>query len=403
MEAKYNVYRYLGSFRNGIKRKGIVVADTKEDAIAMLRTKGIYVTRLRKIPDFIVSRYKAKPADLALMFNGFAKMTKAEISFEVAIENLINEQISPAISIGLYKMLKAARDGHPIYKCFKRSGLFPEDIISIIEAGNKSGKLVEVYNNLYDFYVQQSMIRKAIIGALSYPAVVVAMSLLMLIFLAPKILEPIKGFFAYTGMGELPAITVIMMSLVDFVKSYGIFVVAGIFLFTKLFIDTYKANESFKHKVDYFFIRLPFYGEFIEKMSVFRFILSLSILYEAGVPVADALVIAARTQPNEAIKDDYMQVVNLVGEGDKLSRAIRQSFYMPDIAKTLITIGERSGQLEEQLKSLREFSKESFAEYVKKFNKILQPVTIVIVGLFIMALLISVYLPMFSIIDAVKG
>lgn len=398
----YVLFYYIGRHKNGEKVTGKIVAKDTEEALSILKNRGVYITKLKKINPVFLKFGSVPNSQLALFFDGLSRMIKVGIEWKVALENLIKEQFNPKITLGLYKMKNAIEEGASIPEAFEASGIFGSEIPFIVRAGVESGKLVEVLTSLKEYYEQRHKIRKSVTGTLAYPVFLLLGVIGVVLFLAPKIINSVKKIYDQIGGLELPAFTLVVMNTIDFLVKYSPLIVLFIVVFVYVFKHYYRNDPKFKRFVDAMVLKTPVLGTFVKKLAVYRFVLTLSILYKAGVPFDSALSMVLDTQKNDLIKQDFENVKEMINNGSSFSQAVKTSRYMPDMAKTVLAIGEASGQLTQQLDSLKEYMRLSFEEYIDKVTKIFEPLSIAIIGGIVLAIVGAIYLPFIDMMDAFK-
>lgn len=398
----YEIFKYVGRYKNGEKFSGIIVADSREMALTLLKNRGLHVTKITKIHPFFLKFYPVEDSQIALFFDGLARMLKVGIDWKIALENLIKEQFNPRLTLAIYQIKNAIEEGLPIDEAFLSARFFDEEIPFMIRAGVESGKLIDVLSSLKEYYEQRHKIKKSIRGALAYPLVMLLGVIGVVLFLAPKIIKAIKKVYDQVGNMELPEFTVIVISIIDFLAKYFVVIVLLFLAFYYVYKRLYKNNYAFKKRVDALYLKIPIMGTFIKKLSVYRFILSLDILYKAGVPFDAALSLVVDMQKNAIIKEDFEEIKNRIKKGLDFSRSIKHSRFIPDMAKTVISIGETTGQLSYQLSSLKEYMQRSFDEYVTKMTKIFEPLSIAVIGTLVLIIIGAIYLPFIHMMDAFK-
>jgi len=399
----YALYRYYGRHKNGEKVSGKIVAKDDEEAVSILKNRGIYVTKLKKTNPFFLKFSGIPDSQLALFFDGLSRMIKVGIEWKVALDNLIKEQFNPKVTLGLYKMKNAIEEGASIPEAFEAAGIFEEEVPFIIRAGVESGKLTDVLASLKEYYEQRHKIKKSVKSALAYPVFLLLGVIGVVLFLAPRIVNSIKKVYDQIGNMELPAFTIFVMNTIDFLVKYSpliaLFIGASIYFFRR----AYAKNPKFKRFVDALVLKTPVLGTFVKKLAVYRFVLSLSILYKAGVPFNSALKMVIDMQKNDLIREDFSRIKEMIDNGAGFSKAVKVSRYIPDMAKTVLAIGESSGQLSQQLDSLKEYMRMSFEEYIDKMTKIFEPLSIAIIGGIVLSIVGAIYLPFIDMMDAFKN
>lgn len=194
-------------------------------------------------------------------------------------------------------------------------------------------------------------------------------------------------------------------ALLEFTKVSGVVVPIVIVALTLIVLYIkymYKNNEIFKYKTDGFLLKAPVIGMFLQKLRVYKFLMNFEILYNAGIPVENAFEMIRKSQSNEVLKENFKDMKKKLSDGHKLTYVIRQNKYIPDMTKSLISIGEETGKLSEQLRTVTDFAQKSFDSYVKNLKRIMSPLATVIIGGMIGVVVLSVYMPILSMMDALQ-
>lgn len=396
-------YKYKGINKRGDnKLSGIIVANNEDHAITILKNREIYVTDIKKQSNFFVKFGKVNSIEVSLFFEGMGKMLGAGLGVLSCIDNLINEQFSTKITYFLYKLKQNIEKGQGLTESIESTDLFPKDIIEMIRVGEEAGKIIPVFENLKDFYLQKEEIKKAVIGAAAYPISILVISISVLLFLVPKMVEPMVDVYKKFKNLEMPRMTTALLEFTKVSSTVVPIILVVIVATIYYIIFSYKHSKNFKYKMDKFLLITPVFGLFIQKLRVYKFLMNFEILYNAGVPVETSLEMIAGSQSNEILKEEFLEMKNQVKNGFNLAYVVRQNKYIPDMTKSLISIGEETGKLSEQLRTVTSFAKKSFDAYTRNLKRIMSPMATIIIGGMIGIVVVSVYMPILSMMDALQ-
>lgn len=396
-------FNYKATTKNGDNVKGMILAKDKTTMLENLQKKGIYVTRSSKTSSLAIKFSKAKDSEIALMLEILSGLMKAGVDIIPAIDHMIGEQKNIKLSIFLFNLKKNIEDGNSLYDSIKKTNFFNEDINQTIKVGVESGKTVDVLLKLADYFKNNEIIKNSIIKAVVVPIVVIIIIFLVITFAAPALIEPMRAFYEKINTVKFPVFSDLVISFVDTVNNTLPITLPIFFGTFGTVIYFYKNNYNFKLKIDTLFLKTPLVGEFIKKLATYKFIMSIQLLYNAGVNIETALKMIATSQSNEAIKNEFNYYRNELSKGFGLSQTIKNSRIFPDIVKNLISTGEATGSLGKQFLSLENVTKDSFYRYSDSLTKKVKTASSLLVMLCIAAVIFAVYLPILGVMDIAKN
>lgn len=273
--------------------------------------------------------------------------------------------------------------------------IFPPIYVSMIAAGETSGKLEESLEQVHIQMKKSHELASRIRGAMIYPAVVVsamtAIAIEMVVFVLPKILVMFKDFNA-----ELPLPTKILIAIVNTMESYGIFILIGIVGLVSSLIWLGR-KPAIKRQIHTFVLKLPIFGPVIKKINIASFTMTLSSLLQSAIPIIDAVRITSSVQGNVRYRESLIVVAEALKKGVPLSESLNvYPTCFPPMVVQMIMVGEQSGQLEQMLSELAAYYSDEVDDTMKNFSTIIEPVLIIIMGLAVGAMAVSVIMPMYS-------
>ncbi|HLD61065.1 MAG TPA: type II secretion system F family protein [Patescibacteria group bacterium] len=274
--------------------------------------------------------------------------------------------------------------------------IFPPIYVSMIAAGEVAGKLEESLEQVLIQMKKTHELTSRIRGALIYPAVVmsamVGIGIEMVVFVLPKILVLFKDFEG----AQLPLATRILITIVEFMGRYGVFVGIGVFVFIALIVwlERKLAIKRVVHRLN---LRLPIAGPIIKKINLARFTLTLSSLLQSTIPIIEAVRITATVQTNLTYREDLLMVSETLKKGEALSETLGRfpKQFTPMVVQ-MIMVGEQSGQVEQMLKELAEYYGNEVDATMKNFSTIIEPVIILLLGVAVAGMAVAVIMPMYS-------
>ena len=338
--------------------------------------------------------------DLLIFFRQLAVILKSGVplaqGLKLLAENMTNKKLANCVD----QIAFTLGGGEDLSSCLRLyPKVFKPITVGLIEAGETGGVLDIVLDRIALLMEEQAKIRGQIIGALVYPVLVlvlaVSVSLGLLIFIVPKF----KDMFDNMG-AELPAITTFMLSLSKFVTSTyfaigGPLVIVSIIYLFKISYGT----KSGRLLIDKTILKLPLFGNLILVSEMASLSDTLSTLVQSGIPIVEGLERCGSASSNQLIKNCIYYGINLVKQGQELNYALAQPKVLPKLAISMIKIGEETGQLSFMLENLSMFYKRELDSTVSALTKAMEPAVIFVVAGIVGTIVISLYLPMFSLIE----
>ena len=341
--------------------------------------------------------------DKALFSNKMAALIDAGVPIVRSLEMLASQQTQPLFKRALTAICIEVNQGTTLGSAMRRWPMvFDRLMVSMVEAGEAGGVLDETLRRLAKLQEDVAKLQNQIKGALGYPVAVlfiaIAVFLGMTIFIIPQFADIFKSLGA-----ELPAFTQMLVDLSGFLRSpeYMLPIIAVIALAVFLF-SRYYATPVGRMGVDRVLLKIPLFGDLILKSATAQFCRTYSALSRAGVPILQALEILKQTSGNAAVQEALDRARNDVQEGISLSKSLLSKQIFPDMALSMLAIGEETGEMDAMLSKVADFYEEEVGLIVKNLTAMLEPAMIVLVGGIVGAILVAMYLPMFSVFQNIS-
>jgi len=346
------------------------------------------------------TKLKVPQSDLLVFFRQMSVMLKSGVPLSQALELLAENMTNKEFGANIFDVSKRLGGGEELSASLNNyPRIFSPIMIGLIEAGEAGGILSQVLERLASLIEAQSKIKGQITGALIYPIAIlvlaVTISLALLIFIVPTFDDMFKSMGA-----ELPALTSTMLTLSRIVTSLGFLIGAPL----TLFICFYLFNISYSTKSGrYFFdnliLKIPLFGDLILKSELASMSDTLSTLINSGISIIEAIERCINASNNEIIRIALKRSISLVTQGQELSASLETSKVIPRLLVSMIKIGEETGALSFMLENLANFYKREVEEAVTVLTKAMEPAVIFVVAGIVGTIVISLYLPMFSLIN----
>jgi type IV pilus assembly protein PilC len=344
--------------------------------------------------------FKVPQKDLLVFFRQLAVVLQSGVPLSQGLDLLADNMTNKKFSICISRIAARLSAGEELSLCLKQyPKVFAPITIGLIEAGEAGGILDMVLDRIALLMEEQAKIRGQIIGALVYPVLVLVLalsvSLGLLIFIVPKF----KDMFDNMG-AELPALTTFMLNLSNFVTSAGFAIGAPVTVFVLLYLFRgFYATKDGKLTVDTSLFKIPLFGDLVLKSEMASMCDTLNTLVNSGIPLVDALERCVSASPNQLIRNTIQRGIVLVEQGQELSYSLSQTTVFPKLVVSMIKIGEETGNLPFMLEKLAVFYKREVEATVSALTKAMEPAVIFVVAAIVGTIVVSLYLPMFSLIQ----
>lgn len=351
---------------------------------------------------FSPKRKKIKMADFITFNQEFAALVNAGLPILTALELLLQRKRSPLFQ----KMLENVRDdvktGASLSQAFANRGdYFPKLYPATLASGEKTGEIVKVIQR-YLFYLQTvQTIKKKVTSAMIYPAILLTLSVALIVLLMTVIVPRFASLFLGAG-AQLPLITRVVLSI-SFVFQKGwpfmaLFAVAAPIILK--FINSKSKGRLFLAK---WRMKIPVFGTNIQRYNIAQSARTLGTLVSGGIPLVQALDIVSEAMSNEVYKVELKKIKNKVLEGESLWASMETSGIMTPLTIEMVQVGESTGALSDMLEQVSSFYDQELSTSVERFMALLEPLILVFMALIIAVIVLSVYMPLFSMYNLVSG
>ena len=389
-------WRWAGKGPGGRTVSGEVVAAEKHEVERELASQDIVVKRVRRRSAPWAGTGSIKPRDVTLFARQMATMLRAGVPLLQAFQ-VVNESIQkPAMSAVVHQLMNEVAAGSSFSQALRRQPAhFDSLFCNLVEAGESSGSLERMLDRVATYKEKVESLKGRVKKALWYPFAVIVVGIgvtaLLLVQVVPQFESLFHGFGA-----ELPALTQVTIALSEFAQRNWLWALVGLVLLSLLFRHGVKRSPRFAYRVHTLLLKLPVLGSILDKSAVARYSRTLATTYSAGVPMVEALKIAAGATGSLVYERTLQQVRDDVATGQPLHFAMRLSERFPALAVQMVSIGEESGSLDAMLNRVAEYYEEEVDNRVDALTSLLEPLIIVALGLLVGGLVISMYLPIFE-------
>lgn len=395
------IFQYQGKSKSGRNISGDIEAESQTDALNKLEKDGHIIFSIKEArpwnKDILVNK-KLNNKDFIIFLRQYATLIRAGISISEATKTMVTQTTNHALTTALKNIDKKLEQGQPLSRsAADHPNVFPQLLVNMIAAGEASGQLDDILNQMADYYEKEYRNRQTIISALLYPSVVgiitVIMSLVLLTFVVPQFVTMIESFGE-----EIPAYTQFVMNLSDLALSYWwilfVLVTASILLYRYLL-----QYDSFVYRVDTLKMKIPLLGVLIQKGALVRMTQTLSTLYNSSVPILQAVEITERVVGNRVIEDVLKEAKQSLEDGESMTTPMENHWAFPPLVVQMIKIGEQTGTLDDMLMKVAEFFEEEVNQLSDRIKTLIEPFMIIILAAIVGGIVMAIVIPMFSLFE----
>ena len=395
---------YKGRDASGSLQEGVLAADSRDAAAAILRKRNISVTNLReresRIPLLPKIGGGVPSKKLSIFTRQFSVMLDAGLPLVQCLEILGGQEDHKIFKQIIDTVRSDVESGTSLAEAMKRHPkAFDNLYVNMIAAGEAGGILDIILQRLSQYIEKSVKLKNQVKSAMMYPIAVVVIAIGVVAIILVKVIPVFAQMFASMG-AQLPWLTRQVVAASELLQTYGIWILLGtvtIFIALQQYHKTYSGARV----IDGFLLRVPVLGMLLRKIAIARFCRTLATLTSSGVAILEGLEITARTSGNAIIEDAIMKVRNAVEEGKTISGPLSETKVFPAMVCQMIGVGEQTGALDTMLSKIADFYEDEVDTAVNGLMKLLEPVMIVFLGVIIGTIVIAMYLPMFSILQMI--
>jgi type IV pilus assembly protein PilC len=394
-------FTYTARALNGQLKSATIEAKNREDVVAQLRKQKLTVVKVdeqtkKKTAGRIAMR------DIVIFTRQFATMINAGLPLVQALDILAKQSENPSLKEVTRQIVFDVESGHTVADALrKHPKAFTDLYTNMVAAGEAGGILDTILLRLAVFLEKNDALVRKVKGAMIYPGVILSVAVIAVGVLLLFVIPVFKEMFASVGMA-LPLPTRIVIGLSEFLQGYWYMVAGAIAAAVWLFRRYYATNDG-RRQIDGMMLKFPVLGDVLRKSAVSRFTRTLGTLISSGVSILEGLEITAKTAGNRIIQDAIMESRASIAGGESIAAPLQKSQVFPPMVISMIAVGESTGGLDEMLAKIADFYDEEVDAAVSGLLAMMEPVMIVFLGVVVGGMVVSMYLPIFDMMNAVQG
>jgi type IV pilus assembly protein PilC len=401
-----NKYAYKVRDRQGALVTGELVADSPELVLSRLREMNYLPLEVKPKRAGLKREISFRPGkvnlkDLAVFSRQFATMVNAGLPLLRCLAILEEQTSSTELAKRLGEVRLDVERGSSLSGALARHPrTFPGLYIAMCRAGETAGTLDQVLLRLADTMEKEVALRQKIKSAMTYPVVVFAMVILILVAMLVFVVPTFEDLYSSLG-GTLPLPTRMLLAVSEAFRKF-FFIFIGVFVLGVFLLRRWMKTERGRRAVDRFKLRVPIFGPLFQKTALARFSRTLGVLNRSGVPILQALDIVQETVRNAVVADAVRDVQVGVKEGESIAGPLAKHKVFPPMVVQMMAVGEETGALDTMLEKIADFYDEEVSSTVESLTSLIEPVMIAIVGGAVGLIVICLYLPLFRIVELIK-
>lgn len=402
-------FRYAAKDSSGRAVAGVLESSDERALANLLRQQQLIVISIR--PETQKAKFslaylgfggRIKLSELVLFSRQLATMIDSGISLVQALEILTEQIEHPGFKKIIGEIKKDVSAGSTFHEALaKHPRAFSPLFVNMAKAGESSGALDDIMERLATYLEKTESLVRKVRSALVYPTVVSVMAVLITLVLLLKVVPVFKSIFADFG-GKLPLPTLILLAISDFLIHY-FFVWFGLLVIGLFLIARFFKTQAGAILLDNYKLNMPVFGTIFRKVAVSKFSRTLATLVKSGVPILSALEIVSKTAGNRVIEKAVNNVRVSIREGESISEPLMKSKVFPPLVVRMISVGEKTGELEKMLSKIADFYDDQVDATVSGITSLIEPLVIAFLGVVIGSIVICMFLPIFKLSTLVSA
>jgi type IV pilus assembly protein PilC len=397
-------YKYVAYSPKGKKTEGVYEAETREQVADYLHEQGLTVvsitedimTDLQRLANIQIGGLPIK--EKVIFAKQLSLMLASGVPVVQALRILADQQKNISIKDKLRDIYTQVESGNKLSDAFTGSTFFNEVQLNLIAAGEKSGNLNIMLEQVADDLEKSKNLRGKIQGAMIYPVIIFIVLILVMVVVLVFMVPSVKDLYSDLGGGELPGVTQLLVNISGFFTNpFGIVTTLLVTLFSVIGFRYYYSTKGGRNMIDKMLLKMPIFGSLLVKIQLTQFCRLLSMLMKSGVPIIEAMNVVAKALGNATFRNVVENAAIEVTKGTPISVPLASGKVFPEILLKIIATGEDTGNLDQVLADMGKYYANEVDEITSNLTKLMEPIILLIVGGMVGFIAIAVYLPIYSI------
>jgi len=393
---------------NGEIVEGVYIADSEARLRHELEEKGLFVLSLQPkgaiagVSLHLPQRKGINTREFLVFNQELATLLKAGMPLVQSLDLLKRRVTSPSFRRVLDDVHERVRSGTALSDAFdSHRDLFPSVYTASLLAGERSGNLDATLRRYVDYTKVVATVKRKTVSALVYPAILISLALAMVTFIVLKVVPAFQDFYGTFG-AELPMSTRLIVGISEILRAHFLVIIAAVAGGVAAFFVWLRRSGQ-QARFDRMLLRLPMLGQVARKFATSQMARTLATLLGGGLPLVNALDIAAKSVGNQFMANQLGVVSGRVREGESFAAALEARRVFPEVAVKMAEVGESTGALQEMLNTVADFYDEEIATTMDRFVTLVEPVLLIVMGLIIAGLVLALYMPLFQLSSVLAG
>ena len=397
-------YRYTIINGMGKKESGTFDAESENDVRNFLLSMNFQVLEVKERSklDVDIAGGKFTASDLSFSLTQLSTYLKAGIPLADSVKILAKQSKKPGIKKSFYELVYQLLKGESLSEAMDmQSHIYPKLLINMVKTAEMTGDLPSILDDMAEYYTSIDQTRKQMKSAMTYPVVVLLIAFGVLIFMLTYLVPQFSALFESNG-AKLPALTLAVMAVSEFIQNYWLFLLIGLLVFVFVFYECYKKIQKFREFIQVCLMHLPVFKDIIIFNEVSNFTKTFASLLNHGVFITDSMEILSKITNNEIYKKIINKTLENLGKGDSISSAFKGQWAIPIVAYEMIVTGEATGQLGQMMEKVANHFQMLHKNTIDQMKSLVEPILICFLAVVVGIILLSIIQPMFSIYSQIK-
>ena len=404
IERPLTSYRYTIINGVGKKETGTFDAENIDEVRAFLTSLDYQILEVkeRSKMDIDIGTSKFNASDLSFSLTQLSTYLKAGIPLADSVRILAKQSKKPGIKKSFFQLVYQLLKGENLSDAMNMQGkVYPKLLINMVKTAEMTGDLPSILDDMAEYYTSMDQTRKQMKSAMTYPIVVLSIAFGVLIFMLTYLVPQFSSMFEENG-AELPALTLAIMGISNFIKNYWYLLIIGILAIVFIFMQIFKKSQKFREIIQTILMHLPVIKDIIIYNEISNFTKTFASLLNHGVFITDSMEILSKITNNEVMKRIIGNTLENLGKGDTISSAFKGEWAIPVVAYEMIVTGETTGQLGQMMEKVATHFQMLHKNVIDQMKSLVEPFLICFLAVVVGVILLSIIQPMFSIYSQIK-